>query len=531
MATYSNSAREVEMPNGDVVVLHNAPTGGANTTSNIKKFKYDDNGHVTESTAADAEDLNLSSYSTPTTGTTAIGTSDDVQTAIGKLDHQSHIDQTNILYVSGKTGKNIFNSSDTFTTPTGLTITKNADGSFTVSGTSTTTVNVGIGFLVLDATKTYVLSGCPNGGNSDTYSLLFGTTGYTKRDIGTGVTLTSAPANTPLTVYISIGANYAVNKTFYPMICTAEDWAIGHDYVPYALPNYDLTRLEAEDRTSLAEEIDAGAKNKFDFTNAVFTDVKAASTKTSTSITITADSNGDWSRSYTSVNLAAGSYVFTTTISNYSKTVGAPVIYIASSATGGNPYGTATITGNGTVTCSFNIPTTGTYYLCYYVNDTATASGVSCSYTASNNMICTKAAFGVSSKFVPYRPNWDLVASVNKYEKTNMVFTTDSAITTVFDLENSYAYQYYNAFLGKVVVYMDLLTKASISTLDSKTIAWVKNGTNNTYNFEWTQPVTSGDALFRFTKPNTSTGVVMRLQSGTVASGVHIYVRFEYDIY
>ena len=99
MATYSNTAREVEMPDGNVVVLHSAPTGGANTTSNIKKFKYDDNGHVTESTAADAEDLNLSSYSTPTTGTTAIGASDDVQTAIGKLDHQSHIDQTNILSV------------------------------------------------------------------------------------------------------------------------------------------------------------------------------------------------------------------------------------------------------------------------------------------------------------------------------------------------------------------------------------------------------------------------------------------------
>lgn len=111
-----------------------------------------------------------------------------------------------------------------------------------------------------------------------------------------------------------------------------------------------------------------------------------------------------------------------------------------------------------------------------------------------------------------------------------MTFTTDATITNVFDLENSYAYQYYNAFLGKVIVYMDLLTKANISTLDSKTIAWVKNDTINTYSFEWTQPVASGDALFRFTKPK-STGVIIKLQSGTVASGVHIYVRFEYDIY
>ena len=112
-----------------------------------------------------------------------------------------------------------------------------------------------------------------------------------------------------------------------------------------------------------------------------------------------------------------------------------------------------------------------------------------------------------------------------------MTFTTDSAITTNFDLENSYAYQYYNAFLGKVIVYMDLLTKASISSLDSKTVAWVKNGTNNPHIFEWVQPVDRSDALFRFTKPNNSTGLVMKLQSGTVPSGSHIYVRFEYDIY
>lgn len=115
MATYSNSAREVEMPNGDVVVLHSEPTGGANTTSNIKKFKYDDNGHVTESSAANATDLNLNSYSTPTSGSTAIGTSDAVQTAIGKLDHQSQIDQTNILSVKDMVCDDAFSISKSYT--------------------------------------------------------------------------------------------------------------------------------------------------------------------------------------------------------------------------------------------------------------------------------------------------------------------------------------------------------------------------------------------------------------------------------
>ena len=37
-------------------------------------------------------------------------------------------------------------------------------------------------------------------------------------------------------------------------------------------------------------------------------------------------------------------------------------------------------------------------------------------------MLCTKAAFGVSSKFVPYRPNWDLVwEAINLVEITNEI--------------------------------------------------------------------------------------------------------------
>ena len=44
--------------------------------------------------------------------------------------------------------------------------------------------------------------------------------------------------------------------------------------------------------------------------------------------------------------------------------------------------------------------------------------------TVFNLMVCTKAAFGVSSKFVPYRPNWDLVVeSIKTIPCMNVVET------------------------------------------------------------------------------------------------------------
>ena len=330
--------------------------------------------------------------------------------------------EQNIVYTLGKTGKNLFNSSDTFTTPTGLTITKNTDGAFTVSGTSTTAVNVNLGTITLDATKTYVLSGCPTGGDANTYSLLFGTTGYTKRDIGTGITLTNAPANTSLTTYISIGANYTVNKTFYPMICTAEDWAVGHDYVPYALPNSDLTVLEAEDRVALAEEIDAGAKNLLPLDLALMKSRNTGGTWTNNvykigNVDITVNSDGTIKLNGTSNNQFEF-YIYTRVSDTFKLPVGTYMFYNSLTAsTGGNwdiainrtvsgagvRYGSDT--GNGLLfTVTDSSATTGVWIAC-------NVSGTVFNNVTIKPMICTKAAFGVSSKFVPYRPNYDLVCN------------------------------------------------------------------------------------------------------------------------
>lgn len=236
MATYSNTAREVEMPNGDVVVIHNAPTGGENTTSNIKKFKYDDNGHVTESTAADAEDLNLSGYSTPTTGSTDIGTSDDVQTAIGKLDHQSHIDQTNILYNLNMGVKNLIRLVPGTFTNNVATFEITNDGKVIINSTSSGSSAITNNYITLPA-GTYRQVGISVSGKGDV-RLMNGSTRITDNPF-------TLSTETTLSIHVF---SYATNSNVVitPMLCTEEAYTQSTAYQPPALPNYDLTRMVSE---------------------------------------------------------------------------------------------------------------------------------------------------------------------------------------------------------------------------------------------------------------------------------------------
>ena len=596
MSTFTNTAREVEMPNGDVVVIHNAPTGGENTTSNIKKFKYDDNGHVTESTAADAEDLNLSSYSTPTTGTTAIGTSDDVQTAIGKLDHQSHIDQTNIWSVQNKIGKNRLNfkawseavplnkgtktvsdnaitltatDNDCYTkygsseypqdvrikvnpgdvislswdysagsgqsddkvyifgynetepplsnanvsaqtgylqytapanakfctfrlgvatsgntatysnimicdkaiydqdssyqpygapnydltqleqqdrnalvevvdegaknvfdlyhdpnrypnpiTATGLTATIQPDGTVSVTGTPTTAEYTTLRLLDMPASyfrkfNGYYLSGsvAPSGKVTKTQMMFeLASSPYTKygksEDGNPDVAPLDFPDSSSL-VYFFIRIYNAdtttpVNLTFKPMLTTKAKLDVSPNYAPYALPNTDLTVLQAEDRAALVDVVDSGAKNLLDWANseiATYNPYHATVSKTNSSFTITST---DVSASYGFVKaLPKGKYVLTTTISNFSgSNICQCVISVGSRSD--NIVSRYTFTGNCNIELRFELTQISDVYINYYANVPGNPYVDVTSYTASNIMICTKAAFDVSPAYVPF---------------------------------------------------------------------------------------------------------------------------------
>lgn len=338
---------------------------------------------------------------------------------------QISTNQANVLYTLGKTGKNLFEftveglkrrwgngtwNGNTYNSDFGVTVVVNDNESIVVTGTPNTQTSLTLG--IYDHTK---YKGCIySGGTSDvsTTTCISGVNniGY---DYGGGVTMTG---DTDRAIQIAFFTGTNLNVTFKPMICTAEDWTVGHDFAPYALPNSDLTRLEAEDRAALAEEIDAGAKNLWDFANASIPTNQnpygATYTKNDSAVTVTSTNN--WGRIAlgTQSALKAGTYVFRCKISNYSKQNGTPRIYIQNAVPTGTVYSYASVPGNGTVEIPFTLPSDGVVYVAYYGNFSE-VTGSTDSYTASENMICTLADWKVSQKYVAY----NTMAQWTKVEK------------------------------------------------------------------------------------------------------------------
>lgn len=198
----------------------------------------------------------------------------DLATAVQTSLNQVATNQTNILYSLQNGVKNLFNleadekwsyslRSQTVDTKTGtLSITSNSDWA-----------RVGIP-ITLPAGK-YVISGNVTSlvGNA----LLMGNT--EKNDTGTAVftnikiTTTGAftanfTLNSATTFWVILYANYSESVVSNSvtitgmMICAKESWDQEPNvFRPFALPNYDLTRLEAEDRAALADVVDTGNKN------------------------------------------------------------------------------------------------------------------------------------------------------------------------------------------------------------------------------------------------------------------------------
>lgn len=123
-------------------------------------------------------------------------------------------------------GKNKLNPTGESGTTSGITTTKNSDGSYTVTGGNTYSAAVAIlaGEWEAKAGVTYTLNGCPSGGSNDSYRLdirTSPTTPYqgTPVDTGSGVNITPS-ADATLYVYMrfAIGYNISGSLTFKPMI-------------------------------------------------------------------------------------------------------------------------------------------------------------------------------------------------------------------------------------------------------------------------------------------------------------------------
>ena len=112
----------------------------------------------------------------------------------------------------------------------GVTFTINEDFSITVNGTATG----GNGVLVLNKPGgfsieegNWVLSGCPEGGSSSSYSISIAST---VSDTGASAQFTSCSAKL-VRLYVIEGMT-VTDLTFKPMVCSKADWDISQKYIP-----------------------------------------------------------------------------------------------------------------------------------------------------------------------------------------------------------------------------------------------------------------------------------------------------------
>jgi hypothetical protein len=345
---------------------------------------------------------------------------------------QISTNQTNILYSLNTGVKNeLDNLGITSYVRQGVTFTFNKDGSVQIKGTATGGSVTFYYFTneyryIPNIYKGHVLSGVTSGGEQ-TYGLLIQ---YSNN--GTSWATQAMCKTAPITV--DSGYNYVnfciivfsgqtVDTTIYPMLCTPEAWAQSQDFQPPAKPNSDLTYLEAEDRAALAEVVDSGAKNLFDFSSATFT-THSTTTYTKTASAITIETTGVYGRVVTPLTLKKGTYTLSTKISNFSSTNA--VINVSSDTIATDSiYGYVNITGNGDYKLDFTLSNDTTVYIALVPRNTGSATSTTEKFTASDIMVSTKAAFCLSNKFVPYRVPINGVFWAEKYEarSTTLVST------------------------------------------------------------------------------------------------------------
>ena len=135
------------------------------------------------------------------------------------------------------TGKNILNNEVQSQTISGVTVTRNTDGTLSFSGTSTAVVWLAVAEHLTIDDQCY-LSGCPDGGSVTTYSLQTSTYGGTlKADYGSGVILPAGSFKLWLVIRSGVNASGLVFKPQIELGSTATE------YEPYvggiASPNPD----------------------------------------------------------------------------------------------------------------------------------------------------------------------------------------------------------------------------------------------------------------------------------------------------
>ena len=127
----------------------------------------------------------------------------------------------------------------------GVKFDLNTDGTISATQTASATTTLKIPITLTPAT-TYILSGCPAGGDDNSYRLDIrnpGTTTVLVKDYGSGAEFTPTSAQYDLCIRYRSG--YTAAQTFSPMICKKTLYDITPTFTPYAPTNkqlYDLYR-------------------------------------------------------------------------------------------------------------------------------------------------------------------------------------------------------------------------------------------------------------------------------------------------
>lgn len=138
--------------------------------------------------------------------------------------------------------KNLLKITGTSQTLNGVTFTVNDNGTVTVSGTNTGTTSAT--FVIVPYQEadnipngSYRLTGCPETGSSTTYDLRWYlySPGKSAYDTGSGAVVEkngTATGSGGIAIVVKAGQTVE-NVVFRPMLCTAEDYAVSSEYVPY----------------------------------------------------------------------------------------------------------------------------------------------------------------------------------------------------------------------------------------------------------------------------------------------------------
>lgn len=286
-------------------------------------------------------------------------------------------------------------------TESGTTYTINSDGTITVDTTGLTAQSNLFLSPYLDINNgEWVVSGCPQGGTSETYYIATNSTSWSNpQEYGNGVELNINNGRIRLAITVKARSGILV---FKPMLCRKTLYDVNPDYEPYA-----PAKTNVEITPALVELVDAGAKNCATVNNATYTNVERWF-----NIDSICDKNCVLSLdSITSTDTNADTCALLFKFED--DTLSKKIIQL--------PRGTR-------YEREFSLDK-NVKGLQIYASDNYNHSGTTNTVTITNLMLCTKTAWDISHKFVPYCPSMQEMVDNNKIIDISSQITAGSGYT------------------------------------------------------------------------------------------------------